>query len=80
MNTITTIMPPLFVATAVLALAFALGPVSKLSPKPEIEMTVAETNVNATVITWTRTEDGHKLTWGFVEVNGKTLALIPRIE
>jgi hypothetical protein len=48
--------------------------------KPEIETVVVETNVNATIITWTKTENGRKMTWGFVQINGKTALIFPFAE
>ena len=47
---------------------------------PEIESVVVETNVTATIITWTKTSNGHKVTFGYVQINGKPHFLFPFTE
>ena len=48
--------------------------------KPEIESVVVETNVTATIVTWTKTSNGHKVTFGYVQINGKPHFLFPFTE
>jgi hypothetical protein len=48
--------------------------------KPEIESVVVETNVPATIITWTKTSNGHTVTFGYVQISGKPHFLFPFTE
>jgi len=51
-----------------------------LPAKPEIESVVVETNVTATIITWTKTSNGRTVTFGYVQINGKPHFLFPFTE
>ena len=51
-----------------------------LPAKPEIDSVVVETNVTATIVTWTKTSNGHKFTFGYVQINGKPHFLLPFTE
>jgi len=50
---------------------------TKEPQKPEIEMSITHTNVNATVVTWTKTKNGRQVVWGYVEIGGRIVPLIP---
>ena len=51
-----------------------------LPAKPEIDSVVVETNVTATIVTWTKTSNGHTVTFGYVQINGKPHFLLPFTE
>jgi hypothetical protein len=40
-------------------------------------MSITHTNVNATVVTWTKTKNGRQVVWGYVEIGGRIVPLIP---
>jgi len=73
-----------YAAVAFLAVGFFLcirEEIANSKPvKPEIESVVVETNVTATIITWTKTSNGHKVTFGYVQINGKPHFLFPFTE
>lgn len=55
-----------------------VGPIVDTSPaKPEFEVVVVETNVPATIITWTKTNNGKTITWGYVQISDRPCLLFP---
>jgi hypothetical protein len=71
-------------AAAFIAIGFLVGLRRNLANpepvKPEIESVVVETNVTATIITWTKTSNGRTVTFGYVQINGKPHFLFPFTE
>lgn len=68
----------LFVVAVLVTVSGVFSEASKRpTPKPEIETLITHTNVNATVVTWTKTDNGRQIVWGFVELNGRMIPLIP---
>lgn len=45
--------------------------------KPEIEVETVTTNVQAMIITWTKTIDGRQFQWGIASYSSNTYLLVP---